>query len=169
MDTILFLVVAIIGGILGIKFRLPAGALLGAMLFVGLWKTLGVFQFDQVSPLLRKGAQIVLGMMIGLMFTKEILKLPKKMLISFILLGLGGVLTAITLSVIFNLLGIFPYVTGIIASAPGGIAEMITLSESVNGNTQAVAIMHILRFIFIMLSFKWLLNWIQKRSEQTKP
>jgi membrane AbrB-like protein len=168
MDTILFLLFAYIGGKLGIKLKLPAGALLGAMLFVGLFKVLEIVQFNHVSPLLRVGAQIALGTMIGLMFTKEILMLPLSRLLGFILLGLGGVLTAITLSLVFNWFNLLPFITGIMALAPGGIAEMLTLSESLDSNTQAVAIMHTIRFVFIMLTFKWILNLIRKRSEKLK-
>lgn len=159
MDTVLFLLFAYTGGKIGLKLKLPAGALLGAMLFIGLLNFTNTVQLTNVSPLLRIAAQIALGTMIGLQFSKEILKLPKNLLVGFTLLGMGSIATSVILALVFYTIGLFPLITGLIAVAPGGIAEMLTLSESVNGNTQAVAIMHLIRFVLIMLLFKWLLTW----------
>lgn len=164
-DTILFLTFAYIGGTLGIRLKLPAGALLGSMLFVGIFTMTDIVEFTNVSPVIRTAAQVALGAMIGLMFTKEILMLPLKQIFGLIILGLGSVLSAVFIALLFNWVGVFPFITGVIAVAPGGIAEMLTLADSLDVNTQTVVMMHIIRFVTIMLILKWLLNMIKSKGK----
>lgn len=163
MNTLLFLITAYIGGKVGIQLRLPAGALLGSMILVGVVNASGVIEFSNISPLLRIGSQIALGTMIGLLFSKKILELPLNLIVAFTLLGLGSILISIMLAGLFALLDILPFISGLIAVAPGGIAEMLTLSESVNGQTQAIVVVHLIRFVFIMLTIKWFISWLHKK------
>lgn len=168
MNTILFICLAYIGGKIGLWIKIPAGALLGSMLFIGIVKTLGWLPLNDVSHLLRIGTQIALGTMIGLMFSKDILKLPFEQISSFFFLGIGSILSGIAVALVFTWLDIFPIITSLIATAPGGVAEMLTLSHSVNSNSQAIAIMHVIRFISIIFIFKILLNFMSKRLGQSK-
>lgn len=165
MDTFLFLVIAYIGGTLGIKLKLPAGALLGSMFMVGIFKMTDSIEFANVSSLLRIASKIALGTMIGLMFSKDILKLSLKQLISFIMLGLGSIFSTIIIAFTFSLLNVLPFVTSLVAVAPGGIAEMLTLADSINVDTSAVMMIHLIRFVMLMLLLKWLLNLIHKQGK----
>lgn len=163
MSTLLFLMTAYIGGRVGVLLRLPAGALLGSMILVGIVNTSGLIEFSNISPLLRIGSQIALGSMVGLLFSNKILELPLNLIVAFTLLGLGSITISIILAGIFHLFGVLPFISGLISVAPGGIAEMLTLSESVNGQTQAVVVIHLIRFVFIIMTIKWFISWIQKR------
>lgn len=164
MDTILFLLFAYVGGTIGIKLKLPAGALLGSMIFIGIISIFNIYSLDALSPILRTASKVALGIMIGLMFTKEILDLPFKHLISFILLGSGSVLSTFIIASIFNWVGYLPFTTGLIAVAPGGIAEMLTLATSIDVDTQAVVMMHIIRFVLLMLILRWMLKLFEKKE-----
>lgn len=168
MNTLLFLITAYIGGKVGIEWRLPAGALLGSMILVGMVNASGIIEFSNISPLLRIGSQVALGTMIGLLFSKKILELPVNLVIAFTLLGLGSILISLILAVLFNLLDVLPFISGLIAVAPGGVAEMLTLSESVGGQTQAVVIVHLMRFVFIMLILKWFIKRVHTKLERSK-
>ncbi len=165
MDTIVFLLFAYVGGTIGIKLKLPAGALLGSMIFIGIISIFNLYPLEAISPILRTASKIALGIMIGLMFTKEILNLPFKQLLSFILVGLGSVLSAFIIAIIFKWVGFLPLVTGLIAFAPGGIAEMLTLATSIEVDTQAVVIMHIIRFVLLMLTLRWMLKLFEMKEK----
>ncbi|MGG0670353.1 AbrB family transcriptional regulator [Sporosarcina koreensis] len=164
-DSLLFILLSYIGGRIGLRLKLPAGALLGAMLFVGGFKILGTVELNDVSPLLRIATQIALGTMIGLHFKKDILNLPIKRLAAFLIVGIGSILTALLVNIVFHYFGITTFITGLIAVAPGGLAEMITLSDSVQSDTQIVVIVHLIRFLIIMLSFKSLLKWSVSKKQ----
>lgn len=167
LDTIMFLIFAYIGGTLGIKLKLPAGALLGSMFLIGILKMTNMFEFAEVSPILRVASKMALGTMIGLMFTKDILNLPIKQLFSFVLVGLSSILSAVLLAFVFDLFGALPFITALISSTPGGIAEMLTLADEVDVNTQAVVMMHLIRFVTLMLLLRWMLTLQQKRGDLT--
>lgn len=165
IDSVLFLLLSFVGGTIGLHLKLPAGALLGAMLFVGGFKLLGTVELTDVSPLLRIATQIALGTMIGLHFRKSILMLPKKRLVAFLIVGIGSILTGLCINAVFYHFGIATYLTGLIAVAPGGLAEMITLSDSVQSDTEVVVIIHLIRFLVIMLTFKSLLKWSIRKKQ----
>lgn len=168
MDTFTFLVCAYVGGRLGLKLRLPAGALLGSMFFIGFLQITNLLEFTTISQLLRVGSKIALGIMIGLMFSRKIFMLSYKKLLGFMFVGISSVISAVLLGFIFHKLGYFPTVTGIVASSPGGIAEMLTLADEINADTQDVAMMHIIRFVLFMLLMRWLFVARQKRYERAQ-
>lgn len=165
IDSFLFLLLSYIGGTIGLRLKLPAGALLGSMLFVGGFKLLGTVELNDVSPILRMATQIALGTMIGLHFMRDILRLPMKRLSAFLIVGIGSILTALAINTIFHHFSIAPFITGLIAFAPGGLAEMITLSDSIQSDTQTVVIIHLIRFLIIMLTFKSLMNWSLRKRQ----
>lgn len=166
MDTILFLVIAYIGGTLGIKLKLPAGALLGSMFLVGILKMTETINFENISYFLRYFSKVSLGTMIGLMFTNNILKLSWKQLLGLFLVGLSSVLSALIIALSFNLFEVLPFVTALVSSAPGGIPEMLTLADSIGINTEEVIIIHLIRFVTLMILLKWLLT-INKKKENS--
>lgn len=166
MDTILFLILAYIGGKIGIKLKLPAGALLGSMLLVGAVSILDLFPLQDISPVITTGSKVALGIMIGLMFTRDILKLPISHIFSLILLGISGIISAIAIAVIFKWMDFLPFLSGVIAVAPGGITEMLTLATTVEADTQAVVMMHLIRFLLLMLILRWFLNMFDKKKRE---
>lgn len=163
-DTILLLLLAYIGGQLGILLKMPAGALLGAMLFVGMFKITGLVTLSEVMPLLKIATQIGLGLIIGMQFNRNIFKLPLSQIVAFILLGMGSVATSLFIVAIFTKFHILSFITALIAVAPGGLPEMLTLSDSLGIDTQTIVIIHMIRLLLILLLFKTLLNWsLRKR------
>lgn len=169
MDTFLFLCLAYIGGKIGLKLKLPAGALIGAMLLVGAAKIFtGMLEQFQPASSLRFFVQMSLGAMIGLLFSKKIRSLRLKDLLLIFTVGLGSVATSFLFGWLFHLLFSQTLVTSIIASTPGGIAEMLTLADSVQANTEIVAFVHVMRFLILVLSLKLLIPFIQARFENRK-
>lgn len=163
MNTLLLILTAYVGGRVGIWLRLPAGAILGSMILVAMVKTADVISFSDISPLIRLGSQVVLGTMIGLLFSKKILALPLNLMMALTLLGFASIIISSILAGIFSVLEILPFITGLISTSPTGIAEMITLSESIQAQTQAVVVVHLIRFVFIILILRWFIAMVSKR------
>lgn len=157
MQTLLFLILAYIGSQIGLLLRLPAGALLGALIAVALVNST-LYEFTHVVTELNVFAKIMLGITLGLLFDQSVLSLPKRYLFWFIMLGIGNVLIAVSLGQILSSLGLFSEVTGMIATAPGGFAEMLALSEATGSQAYVIVTFHLLRVIFIMLFFKWVIQ-----------
>ncbi len=157
MQTLLFLLIAYLGSQIGLLLRLPAGALLGALMAVAIVNS-SIYEFTQVFTGLNVLAKIMLGITLGLLFDRSVLKMPKSYVFWFILLGFGNVLIAVSLGHIFFRIGLFSEVTGMIATAPGGFAEMLALSEATESPAYVTVTFHLLRVIFIMLFFKWVIH-----------
>lgn len=167
MNAIVFLLLAYLGGIIGVKLKLPAGALLGSMLMVGVFSIVDMIDSQEIPHFIRNLSKVALGTMIGLMFTKNILYLPFKKLISFIILGFGSVISAVVVAMILKGMGMTPFIMTLVSVSPGGIAEMLTLADSIHTDTQVVAIMHLIRFVTLMLLLRWILKTFNKQGEKT--
>ncbi|GAA0355686.1 AbrB family transcriptional regulator [Bacillus horti] len=165
MDTLLFICLAFIGGKIGLKLKLPAGALIGAMLLVGAVKMLTeILEYFQPGDSLRFMVQMFLGAMIGLMFSKRIRALRVKELLMILVVGASSLVSSILFGWSFHSLFNQSLGTSIIAATPGGIAEMLTLADSVHADTQVVAFVHVMRFMILVLSLRLLIPYIKAKS-----
>ncbi|WZL71905.1 AbrB family transcriptional regulator [Clostridiaceae bacterium 35-E11] len=149
MEKIIYtLIVAGIGGMIGIKLKIPAGALVGAMVFVAIyniWSGKGYIPTN-----FKLVAQIMVGGMLGLNFTMETIHGLKAMLIPAVIMVLG-------LMVLNLLLGFLLYkttglnlITALFSSAPGGLTEMVLTSEAYGADTSKVALLHLMRLISVI-------------------
>lgn len=158
--TLLTLILALIGGFIGNELKLPAGALLGAMVFVSTSNLMNLApQMPSTFDIL---AQIVIGGYLGLSITKDtLLELKNYILPSMlvvVILAVFGVLTGILVS---KLTGTDLY-TALFGSVPGGMQEMIILSKSYDVNHPAVLLIQTVRRVLIVIIYPFLVHLISK-------
>jgi hypothetical protein len=157
---ILTIALTLAGGYLGNRLKIPAGALLGAMTFVGAANLLGVK--TEIPESFNTLAQIVIGGVLGLSITREVaagLKdyiIPSLMVV--VLLAVFGVLTGFLVS---RVTGIELY-TSLFGSVPGGMQEMIVLSQSYDVNHPAVVVIQTVRRVLIVVIYPLLVMLISK-------
>lgn len=165
MSTLLFIGLAFIGGKIGLKLKLPAGALVGAMLLVGAVKMFTeLLEHFQPADSLRFLIQMSLGAMIGLMFTNRIKNLRVTELLMILIVGASSLVSSLLFGWSFHYLFDQPLGTSIIAATPGGIAEMVTLADSVQADTRVVAFVHVMRFLFLVVSLRLIISYIKTRT-----
>jgi membrane AbrB-like protein len=166
MNILLFLLLSFIGGAIGILLKVPAGALLGSMILIGALQATNMLVIDNIPQIIRWIVQAVLGLMIGLMFSRDVLKITKKTLSGLLIVGFGGIISAFLLGfLVYGLTGL-SFKTSVIAAAPGGIAEMLTLADSMDADTQAVALLHLLRFFIVMSTIPIILSWMVRINKR---
>lgn len=163
MEMIYFFILVLIGGAMGVLLKIPAGALIGPLFLVGTFKATNILPVDDVPRILRLGSQAFLGLMIGLLFSRNILSYSKKMLGGIFFVGFVSLSSTFVMGYIVYKLTDLSLLTAIIATVPGGLPEMLTLATSVNANTQAVAMFQIIRVIVLMLIVPAFLRWMYKR------
>lgn len=154
------LIIALIGGFIGNKLKIPAGALIGSMVSVGIFN---LFSFKlEIPQFYRIVAHSILGGSLGLLITKDFLMDLRKYLIPslmvVILLSLFGALTGIIVSKITKT----DILTSLFGSVPGGMQEMIVLSDSYDVNHVEVVVMQTVRRILIVVLYPLLVNIIMK-------
>ncbi len=147
----IYLTIGMIGGIVGEKLKIPAGAMIGSMLAVILFKI-----FSQTAWSLPKGSglvlQVVLGVMVATTFHPNMLKsfntiaIPV-MVSTFALVGIG-----VVLSILFARLGLLDFNTAYLGTSPGAMSALIVLALDSDANPTIVTCFHFFRVVFIILT-----------------
>ncbi len=149
MEKILYtLVIAMVGGILGIKLKIPAGALIGAMIAVAIYN-INTGKGD-IPPNFKLLAQIVVGGMIGLNFTMETVQGLKELLIPGLILVLGLTIFSLTLGFTISKLTGVDMITALFSTSPGGLTDMTLISEAYGAETPKVALFHLMRLVTVI-------------------
>jgi len=159
-NVILTVIIALIGGLIGHYLKFPAGAMVGAMIFVGAANIFGAK--PQLPEFFNVLAQIIIGGFLGLSITKEVLASLKGYVVSsslvVILLAVFGVITGF---IVNRLTGIDLY-TSLFGSVPGGMQEMVILSQSYDVNHPAVMTIQTVRRVLIVVIYPILVVLVSK-------
>ncbi|SKC84791.1 AbrB family transcriptional regulator [Maledivibacter halophilus] len=149
MDKIIYtLLIAGAGGYIGIKLKVPAGALIGAMFFVAIYNV--YTGQGNIPKNFKLAAQIVVGGMIGLNFTMDTVQGLKKLIIPALMLVIGLTLFSISLGFIISKLTGLDLITALFSCSPGGLTDMTIISEAYGAQTHKVALLHLIRLITVI-------------------
>lgn len=142
------ILVGTIGGLAGYKLRIPGGVLLGSMLAVGLYNSLGFQAFMPVQ--VHRSAQIVIGSLLGLnlnlSYFMEFRAIFMPALIIITILLIWGIMTGF---MVFKLCKL-DMNTAFLSSSAGGMTELSLLAISMGGDGAKVALLHLIRLITII-------------------
>jgi len=143
------LIIACIGGIIGLKLKLPAGALVGSMVFVAIYNIF--FENAEIPANFKAIAQIIVGGLIGLYFTKKSVCGLKDLIVPVFILSAGMMASCIILGFIISKLSGLDLVTALFSSAPGGLTDMTLISEAYGADISKVALLHLIRMITVVM------------------
>lgn len=149
MEKIIYtLIIAGLGGLIGIKLKIPGGALLGAMFLVALYNIrTGKGDMPRNFKLI---AQIIVGAMIGLNFSMDTIYGLKDLVFPASILVLGLTTFSLALGFIIHKTTGLDLVTSLFSTSPGGLTDMTIISEAYGADTPKVAILHSLRLITVI-------------------
>lgn len=146
---IMTLLVGSLGGLIGYKSPLPAGALLGSMIAVGIFNLMtGLGYMPSKSSLI---VQVILGSIIGLSFSKENLQLLSKYLLPSLVIVLTLLLLSIILGMLLYRFTGMDLATSLFATSPGGLSAMSLLAEAFGAQAHIVVLFHTLRLVLVLL------------------
>ena len=159
MGLITYIGLAIVGGALGAKLKIPAGALIGAMVTIIVFKMTMKMHWE-IPKGFSFALQIFVGLMVGATFQPDMLEAMKKIalpvLISCVVLVGAGVIMA----VIFTRLGLLDMGTAYIGTSPGAMSALVVLALDSGAQPMLVVCFHFVRVVLILLTapliFKWL-------------
>lgn len=148
-DSIVMIIVAILGVMIGKKLKIYAPYLLGPMLMSIIAYSLGFIEQRPPDEFL-KAMQVILGISIGIVFKGVSTKIVLKTLINS--LGFLLILTtisAIMIAIIHTLLG-FPLTSVILAFSPGGQANINLIAIILGADIPYIALHHLFRLILVV-------------------
>ena len=161
MDKVLYtILIAGAGGYIGIKLKIPAGALVGAMIFVAIYN-IYTGQGD-IPKNFKLVAQVVVGGMIGLNFTMDTVHGLKKLIVPALILVVGLTLFSIFLGFIISKITGLDLVTALFSSSPGGLTDMVLISEAYGAEIHKVALLHLIRLITVITVLPLAINFFSK-------
>jgi len=161
MEKIIYtLAIAGVGGYIGLKLKIPAGAMVGAMLAVGTANLLGFS--GQIPGNFRTVAQICIGGIVGLNITRETVAGLKSLALPAAVLAVSMIGFGLLAGYIISRVSNMDIITAFFSSSPGGMTEMTIMAESAGGNAPQVALMQLARMLsivsFLPLIIKWALR-----------
>jgi len=161
MDKIIItLLLAAVGGLAGYKIGIPAGAFIGAMVFVTVYN---LITSHAIVPLpLKIAGQIFLGAAIGAGITISTIKGFKELLapilIFLILLFVFSIVSAFIISKFTNM----DLITAFFSCCPGGLTEMTIIADSYKANVPVVALIHLSRILSVILIYPLIVKLLIK-------
>ncbi len=156
------LMVAAIGGLLGVRLKLPAGALIGAMISVA-FVNLAFGYAGQIPNSFRIAAQIVVGGILGLSITRETVASVRGILLPATVLVIAMISLGLIAGFILHRLTGVDLATALFSSSPGGMTEMILASMGFGADTPTVALLQLLRMISIVSIMPLVLRLVLKK------
>jgi membrane AbrB-like protein len=161
INRVIFTVALTIGGgLIGHKLNIPAGALLGSMVAVGMASLLGAN--PEMPESYNIIAQMILGGFLGLTITRDVLTdIKTYLLASLIVLVLISIFGILTGYVVSRLTGMELY-TALFGSAPGGMHEIMALSQAYDVDHSAVVVMQTVRRILIVVVYPLFVTVVSK-------
>jgi len=151
-----------VGGILLYRLKVPAGAMIGAMITVLLFNILvgSAFYPDEI----RKYVQIASGILIGSRIRRKDVGELRQVIVPSLLLLVGMFALNLSFAFLFTRFGNLDINTSLFAAAPGGMSDMALIAEDLGANTAQVAMLQLARILFIISLFPLLFKWLASRG-----
>lgn len=164
MSILLTLFVAIIGGILAIRMKVPAGAIVGAIISVA-FVSIAV-GLPEVPGTIKTFTQIIAGAYIGTGLTRKSIYEMKSLALPALLLIVSFMLTNIMLGLGIYYFSPLDLCTSLFAVVPGGLAEMSVIADDMGANTAIVSVFQIARLASTMCVFPILITRIMHAEKR---
>ena len=149
---VLLHVAGALGGLLLRKFRLPAGALVGAMLAVMLFNSF--FTMLPAYPYtLRIIVQIVSGLVIGTRFSRSDVQSLRTMTVPVIVLVTTLLGTNLVFAFVMEDATSLSFMTSFFACAPGGVSDLALVATDFGAVMEHVALLQIFRLTLVIIVF----------------
>ncbi len=159
---LLTIAAALAGGFLFRKLRVPAGPLVGALLFVGILSVCTGRMFMYSS--LKNVTKAVAGLFIGMSVTRETLKKLATLLKPAVILVAVILSLCLGMGVVLYYASGLDEVTSLFAVAPGGMQDMTLMTMDLNGDAAVVAVLQVLRLLSVYFVSMPVARYFSKKS-----
>ena len=146
---------ATIGGYLGMRIGMPAGALFGAMLFSGILAV--ILKKHYLCPTqVRVVAQIGLGLILGKRFDGGLLPIVSELLLPAVLVTAVMLIGCLLLALLLFKTTGYDLNTCLVCSAPAGMSQMASIAEESGADMLTAPLFHAARVIAVVTLYPWL-------------
>lgn len=166
LDVAFTAVVGVVGVVLARRLRVPAGALLGPMVLAAAVSATGLTQGATVPAAVLQVAFALIGLQVGLSFTRESLRSVRRLLPTALgLIVLVIVATAAAGVPLLRLAGAST-LDAYLATTPGGLYAVVATSADAGGDTTLVLAVQVLRLLVMLLLAPLIASALGRRGRQ---
>lgn len=146
---LLSLVIGAAGAFVGIRIRLPAGAMLGAMAF-DLVANLSGWVTVVIQPALAATAYVVLGIYVGLLFDRTSVRHAGRLLPTIVVSTIALIVASALIGWVLALLTPESFLTWFLATSPGGLDSITLMALGTGANVALIVSLQTVRLFFIV-------------------
>ena len=166
INLILTLIIAILGGYLASKKKVPAAYMLGALFLVAIFNIF--FNRAFLPNYFKFVTQIATGTFIGSKFRSEDVKILKKVIIPGMTMVILMIAFSFLLSYLMSTFLGIDNLTSFFATAPGGIMDISLIAYDFKANTSQVALLQLIRLISVISFVPFFTKKCYKRNTKEK-
>ena len=152
---------AFAGGYVGVKLKIPAGALLGALVATVAIRFLGA-KAREIPDIFSFIAQVLIGLIIGAGVTLELFDHLAKCWIPLVISVVFLVFIGFVSAFLIYRMGYLDFPTSFLGTSPGAMSAIVIMGMEYGANAAIVALFHFLRIVVILLTAPIILYFMGK-------
>jgi hypothetical protein len=158
-SVIITIAIGFCGGMLGDWLGIPAGGMLGALVFTAGFSLAGL-KLEAPPTAVRNLTRIGIGALIGMRFTREFFYNFHQMIFPAVLFTVLIFGSSLIMSRIIEKITGWDRMTCIIATAPAGLSSMTALAMEVKCQPFEISMMHLARVLTIKTIVPIIIMWL---------
>ncbi|NJL82934.1 MAG: hypothetical protein HC890_08190 [Chloroflexaceae bacterium] len=144
------LLIGLAGAAIGYGLKIPAGALVGSMLAVGIFNATERVPIPNFSPQIRLIFQLGLGILLGSKLSPDILVLFKDLWRPALLCAAIAIVSGVASALIISRFTGIEELTAFLSTAPGGMSDMSLIALDMGAKISVVMTIHLVRLISVV-------------------
>jgi hypothetical protein len=145
------LLAAFAGGYVGVRLKIPAGALIGALAATVAIRFLGA-KAKEIPYIFSFLGQVFIGLIIGAGVTLELFEHLSKCWIPMVISMVGFIFIGLGFAFFFYKMGILDFPTAYLGTSPGAMSAIVIVGVEYGANGAIVALFHFLRIILVLIT-----------------
>ncbi len=150
MNLLLISIAGVAGAFLALKFSIPGGVLVGAMIGSGIFSILSTTKIVIPEPV-NFTIQVALGIMIGTSMDKDFLGVASKVVPIAIIGSLIFIAVGVLIALLVYKFGLLDFTTALLGFTPGAMSSVIGLAISLKAKLALVATIQVIRVIMLVI------------------
>jgi len=142
--------IGLVGAVIGTALRIPAGAMIGALVVVAA-ASLVSGRSGALPIQITQAGRVLLGTVIGSTINRPTLELLGSALLPAFLAAIGLIVISLGLGYLIGRMAGMNRATALCSLVPGGMGEMTAIAHDLGADIRVVAALHVLRVIVVLV------------------
>lgn len=166
MNIVLTLLIGILGWKAAAKLKLPAPAMLGSMLAVGVTNV--IFSYASLPLAVKIFAQAISGAFIGMQITRRDVANFRFLIRPFVFLAVLLTVNTVIMGFVIHQLCGLDLTTALLSCVAGGVTDISLIAMEMQADAGTVALMQTSRLVCVLLFFPAWIKWMTRKEGESR-